>query len=92
LTQETPLVEDNEMKKTMAKLLLFGMATAMFSIPAYARKHEDVQNIGNRSVSGRIFAVFPNFVSLEKEMSMGNEIAAEFEQTAKLVEDPVVCE
>ncbi len=64
----------------------------MLSIPGYARKHEDVQNIGNRTVAGRIFGILPNWISLEKEMAMGSEIAAEFEQTAKLVEDPVVCD
>ena len=63
----------------------------MVSLPGYAeRKHGDVENIGNRSVSGRNFKVLPNFVSLEKEIALGNQIAAEFEQTARLVEDPVI--
>ena len=66
---------------------------AMVSLPGYAdRKHGDVQNIGNRSVSGRIFKVLPNFVSLEKEIALGNQIAGEFEQTARMVEDPVIAD
>jgi beta-barrel assembly-enhancing protease len=80
------------MKRPLEKLLLFSLSTVMLSIPGYARKHDDIQNIGNRSVSGKILGVLPNFISLEKEMAMGSEIAAEFEQTAKLVEDPVVCD
>jgi len=56
------------------------------------RKHGDVENIGNRSVSGRIFGILPNFVSLEKEISLGAQVASEFEQTARLVEDPVISE
>jgi beta-barrel assembly-enhancing protease len=63
----------------------------LVSLPGYAdRKHGDVENIGNRSVSGKIFKVLPNFVSMEKEIALGNQIAGEFEQTARMVEDPVI--
>ncbi len=63
----------------------------LVSLPGYAdRKHGDVENIGNRTVSGRIFEVLPNWVSLEKEIAMGKQIAGEFEQTARLIEDPVI--
>jgi predicted Zn-dependent protease len=70
------------------------LAIVLVSLPGYAdRKHGDIENIGpNRNVSGRIFKVFPNWVSLEKEIAMGQQIAAEFEQTARLVEDPVITE
>ena len=60
------------------------------------RKHKDVENIGNRSINGRIAAprspglIFPNFISLEKEIQMGAQYAQMIEQTARLVEDPVV--
>jgi predicted Zn-dependent protease len=81
------------MSRWTAKLLTCGLAAAMVSLPAYAdRKHGDVENIGNRSVSGRIFGVLPNWISLEKEIQIGSEIAQEFEQTARLIEDPVVSE
>ena len=81
------------MSRLTAKLLTCGLAAAMVSLPAYAdRKHGDVENIGNRSVSGRIFGVLPNWISLEKEIQIGSEIAPEFEQTARLIEDPVVSE
>jgi beta-barrel assembly-enhancing protease len=81
------------MKKPSAKIFAPILAGVLLSLPGYAdRKHGDVQNIGNRSVSGRVFKVLPNWVSLEKEVAMGNQIAAEFEQTAKLVDDPVITE
>lgn len=81
------------MKGLSAKLLIMALATTLATLPVYAdRKHGDVENIGNRSVSGRVFGIFPNFVSLEKEVELGAQIASEFEQTAKLVEDPVVTE
>ena len=81
------------MKRLRAILSISCLATALVSLPGYAdRKHGDVENIGNRSVSGRIFKVLPNFVSMEKEIALGNQIAAEFEQTARMVEDPVIAD
>jgi predicted Zn-dependent protease len=69
-------------------LLLFVL---LFPLQAFAgRKHEDVENIGNRKINGRVALFFPNFVSLEKEIQMGAEYSQVFEQTARLVEDPVV--
>ena len=56
------------------------------------RRHGDVQNIGNRNVTGRICGVFPNQISLEKEIALGQQIATEFEQTVKLLKDPVITE
>ena len=76
--------------RTICSLVLI---IAGLTLPAYPdRKHGDVENIGNRSVSGHIFGVLPNFVSLDKEIAMGNQVAGQFEQTAKLIEDPVVSE
>ena len=56
------------------------------------RKHQDVENIGNRKINGRIAGIFPEFVSLEKEIQLGAQFAQLFEETARLVEDPVVTE
>ena len=64
---------------------------ALFAAPASAgRKHTDVENIGNRKINGRIAGIFPNFISLEKEMRIGAQYAHMVEQTARVVEDPVV--
>ncbi len=79
--------------KTYLTAALVLAAALVLSSPGYAeRKHGDVQNIGNRSVSGKIWGVLPNWVSLDKEIAMGAQIAQQFEQTARLVEDPVVTE
>jgi predicted Zn-dependent protease len=81
------------MKRFTARILAICLATTLFSLDGYAgRKHGNVEDIGNRSVSGRIFGILPNWVSLEKEVALGAQVAAEFEQTARLVEDPVVAE
>ncbi len=56
------------------------------------RKHGDVENIGNRSIGGRVWGILPNWVSLEKEIAIGAQVAQQFEQTARLIEDPVVSE
>ncbi len=50
----------------------------------------DVENIGNRKV-GKGSGI-GNWYSLEKEIAMGKQYAAQIEQTAKLVQDPVVTE
>ncbi len=73
-------------KATLVTLVALGLA-----VSAYAeRRHADIQNIGNRNVSGKIFGVLPNMISLEKEIAIGAQISQQFEQTARLIEDPVV--
>ncbi len=77
-------------RKVLSSGLVIALTLAM-SVAAYAdRRHGDVENIGNRDVTGRIWGILPNFVSLEKEIQIGQQVASEFEQTAKLIEDPVV--
>ena len=52
------------------------------------KKNSDVDNIGNRNINkGSI-----NFVSLEKEIAMGRQLAAEIERQVKLIEDPTINE
>jgi beta-barrel assembly-enhancing protease len=81
------------MKEPSARAGLVTIVVLALAVSAYAeRKHADIQNIGNRSVSGRIFGVLPNMISLEKEIALGQQISAQFEQTARLVEDPVISE
>lgn len=81
------------MKAISVKTSIVFLALAMGVLPGIAgRKHGDVKDIGNRTVSGRVYKVFPNFVSLEKEIALGNQVAGEFEQTAKMIDDPVVSE
>ncbi|MBI4456582.1 MAG: M48 family metalloprotease [Acidobacteria bacterium] len=71
----------------LSLLLLIPVSTA-----ATQRRHGDVDKIGKRDINGRIWGIFPNFVSLEKEVQLGSQLAMQFEQTAKLVEDPVITE
>ncbi len=56
------------------------------------RRHKDVEDIGNRKINGKVAGLFPNFVSLEKEIQIGAQYAQQIERTARLVEDPVVNE
>jgi len=52
------------------------------------KKNSDVDNIGNRNINkGSI-----NFISLEKEIAMGRQLAAEIERQVKLIEDPTINE
>jgi len=50
----------------------------------------DVDDIGNRKVGKG--SGLGNWYSLEKEIAMGKSYAAQVEQTAKLVQDPVITE
>ncbi|HUQ49376.1 MAG TPA: M48 family metallopeptidase [Terriglobales bacterium] len=50
---------------------------------------DDVDAIGNRNIGNRGMG---NWYSLEKEIRMGKEYAQQIEQSAKLVQDPVVNE
>lgn len=79
------------MSKRIRNLIIFlGVGLALSPAGYGDRKFGDVENIGNRDVVGRIWGVFPNFVSMEKEIELGAQVAAQFEQTARLVEDPTI--
>lgn len=81
------------MRRQPVKFLLYGLVAILLASTSYAfRKHDNIEDIGNRSVSGKVFKIFPNMISFEKEIQIGQQIAAEFEQTARLVEDPVINE
>jgi predicted Zn-dependent protease len=52
------------------------------------KKNSDVDNIGNRNINkGSI-----NFTSLEKEIALGRQLAAEVERQTKLIDDPTINE
>lgn len=64
--------------------------TAATKTPAPASKlppKDDVNLIGQRNVGSGL-----DFYSLEKEMALGRQLAAEVESSAKLVNDPVITE
>ena len=52
------------------------------------KKNADVDNIGNRNINKGSL----NFISLEKEIGLGRQLAAEIERQVKLVEDPTITE
>src|SRR2546426_4277571 len=52
------------------------------------KKNSDVENIGNRNINKGSL----NFFSLEKEIQMGRQLAAEIERQVKLIEDPAINE
>jgi len=80
------------MRLLARKMLILGMVLSMAVASFAGRRHGDIENIGNRDITGRIWGLFPNFISLEKEIEIGAQMAAQFEQTARLVEDPVIAE
>ena len=91
------VAKSNEPERAVApyfrKTAVILLAVAVFVTPGAARKNDNVENIGNRRVSGgRVYGIFPNMVTIEKEIELGREVAAEFEQTAIMLDDPVINE
>ena len=81
------------MKREKKKISAIFCLIVLLMSPSFGlagRKHGNVEDIGNRSINGRIALLFPNFVSLEKEIQIGAQYAQFFEQTARFVQDPVI--
>jgi predicted Zn-dependent protease len=71
---------------SIALTLMLVLAYPIFS--QQKKKNSDVDNIGNRNINkGNI-----DFTSIEKEVELGRQLAAEVEKEVKLLEDPVVNE
>ncbi|MBI4482372.1 MAG: M48 family metalloprotease [Acidobacteria bacterium] len=80
-------------KGVLQIVLVFLMVAGAIPGAGWAsRRHADVDKIGQRDINGRVAWFFPNFVSLDKEIEIGAQVAGQFEQTAKLIDDPVVNE
>ena len=62
------------------------MAT-LSCLAAGDNKKKDPDAIGNRDVDKGI-----NFYSLEKEITLGKQLAQEVERQAKVVDDPIIAE
>lgn len=76
-----------------ALLLAAGLCPAEVGQPVSDSKREpkndkeDVSKIGDRGVGKAV-----NFYSLEKEIQLGRQLAADVEKNAKIVDDPVIAE
>ena len=66
-------------------LLVVSLPVATFAQDK--NKKDDVEAIGDRDVDGNL-----NFYSIDKEIALGKQLAAEVERTAKVVDDPLVAE
>ena len=61
---------------------------AVVSIGLSQQKNSDIDEIGRRDINKHQI----NFISLEKEIALGKQLAAEIERTVKLLNDPVITE
>jgi len=69
-------------------LALASQLTLLTSATAFADdKKKDPDEIGNRDVGKGV-----NFYSIEREISLGKQMAQEVERQAKIVDDPVIAE
>jgi predicted Zn-dependent protease len=71
------------------RLLGLGILSAGLLASVYAadNKKDDPNQIGNRDVGKGV-----NFYSLEKEMALGKQLAAEVARQAKLLDEPIISE
>jgi len=74
------------MKRLLGLSAIFLLALSPAAL-AGGNKEQDPDEIGNRDVSKGL-----NWYSLEKEIAMGKQLAAEVERQAKLIDDPVISE
>lgn len=81
----TPVSRHHAPRQWLAPLVL---GIFCLSTSALAEDHEDVENIGRRDINQGSW----NFYSLEKEIEMGHQLAAEVEARSLLVEVPEVTE
>jgi beta-barrel assembly-enhancing protease len=70
-----------------AVCLILGLGGSAALAQQPKKQKDDVNQIGNRKIGNCI-----NFFSLEKEMALGKQLAAEVQKQAKMVEDPLVTE
>jgi predicted Zn-dependent protease len=54
------------------------------------RRHADVENIGRRTLSGLAGGLLSESMSQEKEIALGKQLAAQFEATIRLIEEPLI--
>jgi predicted Zn-dependent protease len=75
------------MRILLTASLIVGLGGSVSLAQQPKKQKDDVNQIGNRKIGNCI-----NFFSLEKEMALGKQLAAEVQKQAKVVEDPLVSE
>lgn len=92
-TQETPKTTQNapEEKKTEAAKTAKATATSTSQTKKPLSTNEDPAMIGKRNINSG-FLIPKMAGSLEKEVRLGRELAAEVDRQAKFVDDPVITE
>jgi beta-barrel assembly-enhancing protease len=77
----------------MRRLSFFSVSSWMFLLILATnglseQKNSDIDEIGRRDINKHQI----NFISLEKEIALGKQLAAEIERTVKLLNDPLIIE
>ncbi len=75
------------MQRNLALLLAAAMTLSAQETKPPANKKKDPEQIGNRDVGKGV-----NFYSLEKEIALGKQLAAQVAQTSRIVDDAQVAE
>jgi predicted Zn-dependent protease len=75
------------MKRSVLGTLLLGAALMGQALAAADDKKKDPEQIGSRDVGKGL-----NFYSIEEEMALGRQLAAQVERQSRIVDDPLVSE
>ncbi|MGH9838566.1 MAG: M48 family metallopeptidase [Blastocatellia bacterium] len=79
---------------TTSSALRLALSLVLIAAPAFAQgqrplsEKENPELIGKRNINSKQI----NFYSLEKEVTIGRQFAAEFDRSARFVEDPIIVE
>ncbi len=74
----------------LALVSIMALAGRTLAESEFKCMYPDVENIGKREINGRIYLIFPNFISFDREIQIGAQLAAQMDQSAKLFKDPDV--
>src|SRR5579859_3721648 len=82
------MVKGVPMRRTFGLSSVLLLSFSLLTVPAFADdKNKNPDAIGDRNVGKGV-----NFYSLEKEIALGRQLAAEVERQAKVIADPVIAE
>lgn len=70
----------------LCRMLALSVALLALTPPAYGQKNSDIENIGRRDINKGSW----NLYSLEREITLGRELATDVERTSRLLTDQQV--
>jgi predicted Zn-dependent protease len=80
------MIKNAGIRIVAALLTVLASTTVFAQNPSSTARNSDIENIGNRDINRHDI----NFLSREEEADVGRSLAAKFETSVQIVDDPVV--